>query len=195
MSSATCFADRQEAGQDLAKLLRPRGINFPIVVAVGRGGIPIAIAIQAELGGEVTALSVFKLTAEPGGETLGAVASEGTRYWCDDRIDRLRVDRRDLERQADVLAGQASNEQQTRASAWSEGLVGRPVLVVDDAVQTGATAAAAIAAVRKTRPALVIFAVPAGEPTGIERIRSMADEVICARPEIRFEQLNQLYER
>ena len=177
MTARQPYKNRRHAGMLLRRVLRRRGVRAPFVVAIGRGGVPVGRELRDELGGVLTMLAVRKLT-DASGRTLGAVASDGTVYLHDDVIASLAIDRSDVDNSVFRAAEVAAGEQAAYADRWSASMSGRPLILVDDAVATGATAAAAIGAVRKLHPSLVIFVTPAATIEGLELIRSMADELV-----------------
>ena len=192
MTASQPYRDRRHAGMLLRRVLRRRGVRAPFVVAIGRGGVPVGREIRDELGGVLTMLAVKKVT-DASGRTLGAVASDGTAYLHEDVVASAGIERSDIENSVSRAAEVAAGEQATYADRWSAAMSGRPLILVDDAVATGATAAAAIGAVRKVHPSLVIFATPLATVEGIELIRSMADELVSSHSTQAFQRLEAVY--
>lgn len=190
MATHIPFRDRRHAGIVLRRALRKRGIRSPFVVAIGRGGVPVGRAICDELGGVLTMLSVKKVT-DAGGRTIGAVASDGTAYLHDESI--AGAGQSDVAQQVAKAGAIAASDQAAYAGEWKAVMAGRPVIVVDDAVATGATAAAAIGAVRGAGPVLVIFAAPVGTLAGLELIGPLADELVTIHSTHAFQALNEVY--
>ena len=176
------FADRRQAGELLAARLADwRAGPDLLVLALPRGGVPVAFEIARRLGAELDVLIVRKLGA-PGSPELamGAIASGGIRVLNRDVVDAFGIDADALER----VAARESQEILRREQAYRgerplPALTGRPLLLVDDGVATGATIRAAIAALRAREPASITVAVPVAPPDTVAVLRKEADEVIC----------------
>lgn len=178
------FVDRAAAGAELAAVVRTLpGLLDPVVLALPRGGVPIGYEVARALRAPLDVLVVRKLGA-PGQEELaiGAVASGGSEYLNQELIAVLQLSRDEL----DAIRDRARAEVQRRTARyrgdrpWPD-LGGRSVIVVDDGAATGATALAAIAALRRQRPAEVIVAVPVAPADACQRLETAADRVVCLR--------------
>lgn len=175
------FADRRDAGRQLAAQLAPLAAEEPVVVGLPRGGIPVAAEIAAALGADLEFLAVRKLGAPHNPEYgIGAIAEGGTRVFDPEALAVLDVDNRLLEE----IVGRESVELDRRVEAYRRGrplplLEGRVVIVVDDGVATGVTDTAALRAVRARRPRRLILAVPVCAPDSANRLRKEADEFVC----------------
>lgn len=181
------FPDRATAGARLAEVLDQRaGLHGALVLALPRGGVPVAEAVARAIGGELDVIIVRKLGL-PGQEELamGAIASGGGRALNEELVAMLGLaeadigpveerERRELERR----------ERAYRGDRPLPRVQGRCVVLVDDGLATGATMRAAVAAVRSLEPARVVVAVPVAPPEAVRRLQAEADEVIClATPE------------
>jgi predicted phosphoribosyltransferase len=154
------FADRDEAGRRLAAELP--ALDRPIVLALPRGGVPVAAAVSRALGAPLDVFVVRKLGA-PGQPELamGAVASGGVRILNDDVLQRGHVSAAVLaEVTARERAAVESRERAYRGDRPPPDLTGRDVVLVDDGLATGATMRAAVAAVHALGPKRVLVAVP-----------------------------------
>jgi putative phosphoribosyl transferase len=176
------YADRADAGRVLAGLLEEDGA---VVLALPRGGVPVAAPVAAALGASLDVLVVRKLGA-PGQPELaiGALAA-GTLVLDTGLVSRLGVTPAQLEA---VTAREevelARREQHYRGGRPPPALTGRTVVLVDDGLATGATLRAAVAAVRVSRPRRVVVAVPVGSVAAVRLLESLTDEVVCPlRPE------------
>jgi putative phosphoribosyl transferase len=178
------FVDRRAAGQALAELVdRLEGLTEPIVLALPRGGVPVAREVARRLGAPMDVLVVRKLGA-PGQEelALGAVATGGAEYLNEELIGALRLAPADLAalRERETAEVERRSRRYRGDRPWPE-LGGRSVIVVDDGAATGATILAAVAALRRHLPAEIVLAVPVAPSDTCDLMRHAADRVICLR--------------
>lgn len=175
------FENRIDAGRRLARLLgdyRDRG--DVIVLALPRGGVPVALEVARWLGAPMDLMLVRKLGV-PGHEELamGAIAS-GARVLNEEVIANCGISEFDLERE--TRAEQAELKRRARRyrgdRPWPQ-LENRCVILVDDGIATGATMAVAARAIREQGPAELVIAVPVAPPSTIERFASLADRFVC----------------
>jgi predicted phosphoribosyltransferase len=175
------FASRREAGRRLAQRLTPLAPANPVVVALPRGGVPVAYEIALALDTPLEILAVRKLGAPHNPEFgIGAVAEDGTRVIDAEAIDVLGIDGGTL----DAITTREVDELRRRVDLYRGGrppleLRDRTVIVVDDGVATGVTDTAALRALRRREPARLILAVPVCAGESMARLREEADEVIC----------------
>ncbi len=181
------FRDRRDAGRQLADLLARFYTDQRLVLlALPRGGLPVAAEIAERLGRPLDVLIVRKLGV-PGYEELamGALASGGVQVLNHDIISGLRVSRE----QVDAVIQQESAELARREKLYRgdrpfPAIAGRTVMVVDDGIATGATMFAAVELLRQQNAGRIVVAVPVAPPDTVERLRKEADEVIAvAEPE------------
>lgn len=177
------FRDRTEAGRLLAERLTAYA-NRPdvLVLALPRGGVPVAYEVARALGAPLDVFLVRKLGV-PGYEELamGAVATGGVRVLNDQIVAGLRIPDH-------VIEAVAASEQQELARRERLYRDDRPppdvrhrtVILVDDGLATGATMQAAIKALRALQPVRIVVAVPTGSPETCEQLKAQADDVICA---------------
>ncbi|PYM05369.1 MAG: phosphoribosyl transferase [Verrucomicrobia bacterium] len=191
------FQDRTDAGRQLAEeLLSYAGRDDVIVLALPRGGVPVAIEVAQRLGVPLDVFVVRKLGV-PGHEELamGAIASGGIRVLNEDVLYVLpdaqsivemvtAIEREELKRR----------ERDYRGDRPAPEVRGRTVILVDDGLATGATMRAAAAALRQQGAAKIIVAVPVGAPSSCHEIRSAADEVVCLQTPGSFMGVGQYYE-
>jgi len=177
------FRDRTEAGRFLARGLGAYA-NRPdvVVLALPRGGVPVAYEVAQALHAPLDVFVVRKLGV-PGHEELamGAIASGGVRVLNDDLVQRLGVP----DAAIDAVARGEQLELERRERLYRGGrppadLRGRTVILVDDGLATGSTMLAAVRAVRLQRPARIVVAVPTAAAETCEALRSEADNVVCA---------------
>ena len=181
------FADRRHAGITLARRLQQFANRTDVVVlALPRGGVPVAHEVARSLGAPMDVFVVRKLGL-PGHPELamGAIASGGVQVMNDDVATWYRPSTAAIE----AVARAERMELERRERAYRDGrppvpIEGRIVLLVDDGLATGSTMRAAVLAIRRLRPARVVVAVPVGARETCESLEDIADEVVCAlKPE------------
>lgn len=180
---AARFADRAEAGRVLAERLRRyAGQPNVVVLALPRGGVPVAFEVARALGAPLDVFLVRKLGV-PGHEELamGAIASGGVRVLNRSVIEPLHIPETVIDAVAQSEQVElARREREYRDDRPPVELAGQTVILVDDGLATGSTMRAAIAAARAGRPARIVVAVPvAAESTCAELAHEVA-EVVCA---------------
>lgn len=176
------FRDRRAAGAELAaQLVGYRKAPGLLVLALPRGGVPVAYEIAMALGAELDVLVVRKLGVPQQPElALGALASGGATVFNDDVIGAIGITRSHL----DVIARAERIELQRRERAYRGdrgplNVRGRTVIVVDDGLATGASMRAAVAALRSMQPAKVVVAVPVAPIETAEEFMHVADDFVC----------------
>lgn len=176
------FKDRSEAGRALARALRVYGGDPQlVVVALPRGGVPVAYEVARALHAPLDVCVVRKLGVPANPElAMGAVASGDVCVMNPEVIQHLRVPRAVF----DAVAARERMELARREVAYRQGeraaeVAGRTVLIVDDGLATGATMRAAVAAVRRRAASRVIVAVPVGAESTCRALADEADEVFC----------------
>ncbi|MCI0746094.1 MAG: phosphoribosyltransferase [Verrucomicrobia subdivision 3 bacterium] len=180
----TRFQDRFDAGRFLAeKLKHHAGDPRLVVLALPRGGVPVAYEIARALGAPLDVFIVRKLGA-PGYEELamGAIATGGVCVFNEEVIQHLGVSRNWI----DAVIREQQEELERREQAYRDGrqpaeVENRHVILVDDGLATGASMRAAIRALRQRHPASITVAVPIGARDTCDQFRNEAEEVICGR--------------
>ena len=191
------FRDRREAGRLLAAKLTAYA-NRPdvIVLALPRGGVPVADEVARALGAPLDVFVVRKLGV-PGSEELamGAVATGDVRVLNDQLVNRLGIPDHLIDAVA-VREGQelARRERLYRGGRPPLDVRDRTVILVDDGLATGATMHAAIAALRQLHPARIVVAVPTAPPETYEEMRAEVDDVICAITPEAFQAVGRWYQ-
>jgi predicted phosphoribosyltransferase len=180
------FADRADAGRALAEALLAYAGTDPVVLALPRGGVPVAAEIVKVLGGTLDVCVVRKLGVPFEPELgMGAVA-EGPAVVVERAIARMvGVDSLDLISQVQAEFEEVSRRAQTfREGRPFPNIRDRIVILVDDGIATGGTMRAAIRAVHRRHPARIVVAVPVAPPGTVVALRHDADEVVClAQPQ------------
>jgi putative phosphoribosyl transferase len=179
------FADRLDAGRQLAERLRPRygGRSDVVVLALPRGGVPVAAPVARALQAPLDVFVVRKLGV-PGHEELamGAVAHGGARVVNQDVVQSLGI-------AASVIEAVAEREQaeiERRERAYRDerpypDVGGRTVIVVDDGLATGASMRAAVRALGRLGPARIVVAVPVAARDTCAELSNEASDVVCVR--------------
>ncbi|MGV6871498.1 phosphoribosyltransferase [Pseudochelatococcus sp. B33] len=191
------FRDRIDAGQRLAKALSPYKAERPVVLALPRGGVPVAAEIAGELDAPLDLVLVRKIGVPFHPElAMGAVvdgpapltvvnrnivAASGVSEAVFNRVrDRELVE---IERRRERYVGRRAHPE----------IAGRTVIVVDDGVATGATTRAALQAVRARGPARVVLAIPVAPTDALAELKSEADEVVCLEDHADFGAIGYFY--
>jgi putative phosphoribosyl transferase len=184
------FLDRSDAGKKLAgKLLKYASREDVSVLALPRGGVPVAFEVARRLHAPLDVFLVRKLGL-PGQEELamGAIASGGIRVLNEDVIHRLNVPRNILE---DVTQKETA-ELERRAKAYRGNIPmaevhDRTVILVDDGLATGASMKAAVSGLWARDPDRLVVAVPVAAPDVCAHFQQIVDEIICLEtPEMFF---------
>jgi putative phosphoribosyl transferase len=167
------FADRMEAGRVLAELLANyTGRSDVIVLALPRGGVPVAFAVACALEAPLDVFLVRK---------LGAIASGDVVVMNDDVVQALKIPREVVETEvASERIELARREAIYRGGRPPRDVRGKTVILVDDGLATGSTMKAAVAALRRQEPARIVAAVPIGAKSTCAEVQRIADECICA---------------
>lgn len=190
------YEDRAAAGRVLAAELRGLDLDDPVVLAMPRGGVPVAAQVAAALGAPLDVVVVRKVGA-PGHEEygIGAVGEGGVTLLDTEAAARIGAG----EEQIEEIAAAERDELQRRVERYRGGRPGidvedRDVVVVDDGVATGVSARAALEVLRRRGPTRIVFAAPVGSPRGLDDLADVADEVVCPRRPAGFRAVGQYYD-
>jgi len=191
------FRDRADAGRVLAnELAGYAGRNDVIVLALPRGGVPVAYEVARSLGAPLDVFLVRKLGL-PGHEELamGAIASGGVRLINKDVVDTYKVSNAQIESVAEAEQKELERRERVYRDARPlPSLQGRTIILVDDGLATGATMRVAVLALRQESPAKIVVAVPvAAEETCVD-FRTVVDEIVCAETPAPFYAVGLWYE-
>jgi putative phosphoribosyl transferase len=177
------FADRAQAGRLLAAALLGLKLRDPVVLALPRGGVPVAAEVAAALHAPLDLLLVRKIGAPSQAELAVAAVADGPELVLDEQTmaatgaSAAYVERRAAEERHEIAR---------RRAAYLRGrpalpVEGRTAVVVDDGIATGTTARAALQALRRRRPARLVLAVPVAPADTVEALRADVDDLVCLR--------------
>jgi putative phosphoribosyl transferase len=190
------FRDRRDAGRQLAQRLLASRLHEPLILALPRGGVPVAFEIAKALSAPLDVFVVRKIGA-PGRPELGigAIAEGGEVVANDFALLRLGL----TNAQFSELAEQERPElerriQRYRGARTLPALDDRDVVLVDDGFATGVTAEAALRSLARGRARRLMLAVPASAPRATRRLAGVADEIVCLVEPADFEAVGQVYE-
>jgi putative phosphoribosyl transferase len=191
------FRDRQEAGQKLGVELEKLGLHQPVVLALPRGGVPVAVEVAKALKAPLDLIIVRKVGAPGNPELAVAAIVDGNppaivlnreiveAYTLDD--DGLRVliakERPELERRRLVYRGERP----------PLSITGKTAIIVDDGVATGTTMKVAIRALKRRSPREIVVAIPVAPPETLAELAQEADRVVCLSQPARFHALGYHY--
>lgn len=189
------FTDRAEAGRILAERVAGLRLSDPLVLALPRGGVPIAHEVARRLGVPADVLVTRKIGC-PGQPELGvgAIAEGGEPVFDSELLRRLGLTERDLD--ATVRHERAELKRRVGAYRGERPLPpveGRDVIVADDGLATGGTARAALAAVRARGAARLVLAVPVGAIPTVEALSADADDIVVLATPVSFHAVGQWY--
>jgi len=182
------FADRIDAGRRLAAALAPLRGEDCVVLALPRGGVPVAAEVARALDAPLDLVLVRKIGAPHQQELAVAAVVDGDTPQLVRNEDVIRM----LHVGEDYLEAEARRqlkEIERRRTAYLAGrtpepIEGRTAIVVDDGIATGATTRAALRAVRARRPRRLVLAVPVAPPDTIAALASEVDQIVClSQPE------------
>lgn len=192
------FIDRVDAGRHLAGALRHyAGRDDVLVLALPRGGVPVAFPIAQALHAELDLMLVRKLGLPNQPEfAMGAIGSGGVCVLQPGVPGLMGVTQAEVD--AVIAAEQselARRERHYRGERPPARLAGRCVILVDDGVATGSTMLAAVEVARRQRPSRLVLAVPVAAQDALQVLRGVADEVACLLAPLRFRAVGQWYRR
>ena len=196
MSMFALFKDRTEAGRMLAERLRDKAGPGSVVLALPRGGVPVAYEVAMALGAELDVLPVRKLGV-PGQPELamGAIAPAGALFVDHEIMRSAHVSQAQFKAiLAEEQAELARREALYRGNRAPTDVQGKQVIVIDDGMATGATLRAALHALRRRNPARIVVALPVAPLGGETQLDDLADDFVCVAQPTLFLSVGQHYE-
>ncbi len=192
------FRDRQQAGRRLAQALSHLKGKAPIVLALPRGGVPVAAEVASALSASLDIVVVRKIGA-PFHKELGVGAlvllDQPEVVWNHPLLKELGLTEAQL--RGDVKDQEIEAQRRLalyRGNRPAIHLEGRTVILVDDGLATGITAQAALQALRRAHPAHLVLAVPVAPPDTLARLSQEADEIVCLMQPPWFSAVGQFYD-
>jgi putative phosphoribosyl transferase len=197
MRQTRLFRDRTDAGKQLAELLGAYAHRQDVLVlALPRGGVPVAFQVAKALNAPLDVLLVRKLGV-PGHEELamGAIASGGKCVLNKEVISALNISDQVIDRVREREQSElARRERRYRDDRPPPEVSGRIIILVDDGLATGASMRSAAMALRQRHPARLVIAVPVASPSTCLDLQGEVDEIICALTPEPFYGVGQWYE-
>ena len=190
------FTDRVDAGRQLAQALRHvAGQDDLLVLALPRGGVPVAFPVARALRAELDLMLVRKLGLPNQPEfAMGAIGSGGVRVLQAGVPGLMGVTQDEVDAVTAVEQAElARRERRYRGDRPPCRLAGRCVILVDDGIATGSTMLAAVEVARRQQPARLVVAVPVAAQDALDTLRPSVDELVCLVAPARFRAVGQWY--
>ncbi|MDI3338083.1 phosphoribosyltransferase family protein [Defluviimonas aestuarii] len=177
------YRDRREAGERLAREFAGLHLANPVVLALPRGGVPVAYEVARALAAPLDLVMVRKIGVPSQPELAAGAVVNGANPEIvvnEDIARQTRLSHADIERLAEAQLDLIRDRRRLYLRGRAQiPLKDRTVIIVDDGIATGATMRAAVKAVRRHGPARIVLAVPVAAPDTLEEMRSEVDLVIC----------------
>jgi putative phosphoribosyl transferase len=183
MTFSRRFADRTEAGKALAKELVKRKLDDPVVLALPRGGVPVALEVALALGAPLDLVLVRKIGVPDQRELAAAAVVDGGEPEVvvnDDVVALAGVTKEYIAEQTKIELAEIERRRRVYLAGRPRvRLEGRNLILVDDGIATGASVRAAIAALLRKSPKSLILAVPVAPRETVDLLSGKVDEVVC----------------
>lgn len=191
------FEDRKDAGQKLAAAIAKLNLKNPVILALPRGGVPVASEVAKALKAPLDILITRKLGAPFNAELAMGAIVEGepeTTFLNEDLIKFLKVTKEHLDEEKKKQLAEISRQQQVFRGGRGRGnMTGKTIVLIDDGIATGASVHAALKAIRAEKPAQLILAVPVASPDALQSLRGDANEIVCLTSPEDFQAVGQFY--
>lgn len=177
------YKDREDAGEVLAELLKQKAYPDPVVLALPRGGVPLASIVAKKLNAPLDLILVRKIGLPGQQEVAAGAVVDGDPpilVFNEDLMLKLGLTQGDL---AGTVEKRIRQINERRASYYAGrkplSVEDQTAIIVDDGMATGATARAAVKGLRARGPKAIILAVPLATKEAYQRLKSEVDEIIC----------------
>ena len=191
------FRNRADAGRKLAKALASYKKRQPVVLALPRGGVPIAAEVCAALSAPVDLILVRKIGVPFQPELAMGAVVDGSAFVVvrnEDVIQYANIDEATFNAIRDTELSEIKQRRQRYLGTRDRvEIAGRTAIVIDDGVATGATMRVALRAVRARKPQRLVLAVPVAPASTVAELRSEADDVICLEEDDFFIAISDYY--
>lgn len=177
------FADREDAGCQLAQLLMPWREEAPLVLGLPRGGVSVAYEVARALGAPLDVWVVRKIGAPHFPELgIGAVAEGGVVYLDRHNVEQVGVSQEDVQEMVRHKSAEvAERVKLLRGDRSLPKLAGRNIILVDDGIATGGTVRAAVQALRAAHAGKIVLAVPVAASQSLAELEPLVEEVVCLK--------------
>ena len=175
------FRDRADAGRQLAQKLKPYQSPESIVLAIPRGGVPVALEVAKVLNAPLDVVVTRKIPIPRNPEAgYGAVAEDGTIFLNEPVVHELGLSQRQIEYQAqEVLAEIERRSALYRGKLPRASLAGKTAIIIDDGLASGFTMIAAIKSVQRQKALRIVAASPVASGNAYEMIKPICDALVC----------------
>ena len=194
------YSNRAEAGKALGAVLKThKGLKDALVVALPRGGVPVAAEVAQTLDAPLEILTVRKIGA-PGNKELacGAATADGSCVWNERVLFSLGVTQSELRRDREAASREAKQMDEALRSASTPTISAnaKTVVLVDDGLATGATMKAAIKSILAQKPHAIVIAVPVAPDDTCAEIEEMGYQIVCPKriPEGQLSSVGEWYD-
>lgn len=177
----TPYRNRTDAGRRLAGHLKSYRLSDVLVLAIPRGGVPVACEVALALGCDLDIIVPRKIPIPHNTEAgYGAVTEDGVIVLNDSLVRQLQLTREQIDRQAEAVRSEIARRQKVfRAVLASSPISGKTAVVIDDGIASGYTMAAAVKSLHKRGAHPVVAAAPVASESGWEVVRDAADKLVC----------------
>jgi putative phosphoribosyl transferase len=175
------FRDRADAGRQLGARLVQESLHEPLVLGLGRGGVPVAVKVAEALQAEVDTLTVRRVTHPDRPDVgLGVVTESEVALLDDQLVGLLQLDEAAASALVDAARSQVERQAQAvRAGRARADVAGRDVVLVDDGVSSGLTARLGIKALRRWNVGRIVLALPVASPAALAGLEGLVDRLVC----------------
>lgn len=190
------FANRNQAGQELAAVLEKYRGQDLIIMGIPRGGLVVAAVIAEILDAPMDIIVPRKIGSPFNPEVaIGAVTQDGTLLKDERVIDLLGLSEEKIKKAADTVRREISRREAIyRNNRPAPDLRGKIVIIVDDGIATGFTVKAALKSVRKYCPKKLVLAVPVAPPETVEELQDSVDDLVCLYSPTEFRSVGEFYQ-